>query len=215
MALKKLKVKTNPAPATGKNGDIPVVSIEGDLIKQYNEADKQMKAAEAVMNDLKPEILELGITEIFTRSCANTKKDPTLTVKLQDDEAEVLRVQFTKRYSAVADVDAVETLFTELKSDINEFVQEVVVPKFDDSVLYDADGNFDQKVYDEFRIAIERVAKKLGKDCPLKTTKAVKPKELFHVERFRRWPDAAVQQKLTACLPNTTQVVPVTVKADK
>jgi len=208
MALKKLKVKINPPAATASNGEIPIVSIEGDLIEQYNKASKQAKDAEAVMNDLKPEIIELGLTEIFTRSCADNKK-PTPTVRLKDDNGAVLRVQFTKRYSAVADVEAVEALFEEeLKADINLYVQEIVVPSFDAKVLYDADGNFDQKRYDAFRTAIERVAKTLGIDCPLKTDKAVKPKELFHEERFRVWPDASTQFKLSALLPNTNQVVP-------
>lgn len=219
MALKRLKVKMT-APST-KPGDIPVVAVEGDLIAQYNKADAQKKAAEGVMNDLKPEILELGLGEVFARSCADPA-NPTPTVKLVDDEGEVLRVEFTKRYGTIPDADAADELFEQLTDaegntvDINLYVQEVVVAKFDDKVFLDAEGNFQQKVYDAFRKAVEEVSRKLNVPCPLETTKVFTPKDVFHMERFKTFPDPHAQAQLTAVMPNVTRVVPVTVnKATK
>lgn len=216
MALKKLKVKMTAAVAS-KPGDIPTVTIEGDLVKQYNKADAQMKAAKAVMDDLRPEILELGTTEIFKRS-TDDPKNPTCTVKLQDEEAEVLRVQFTSKYGKVADVEAAEELFEELTDadgkpvDINDFLQETVAAKFNCDVFNDTDGKFQQKVYDKFRMAIEKVARELGVPCPLETEKVVAVLPSLHEKRWSTFPDPAVQVRLSQVCPNTTQIVPVTVK---
>jgi hypothetical protein len=214
MALKRLKVKMT-VPAV-KAGDIPVVGIEGDLVAQYNAADKQLKAAKAVMDDLKPEILEVGLNEIFSRSCRDPI-NPTPTVKLQDDSGKVLRVEFTKRYGQVAEanLESVEDLFEGLKGedgkpvDINTYLQETVDAEFDSSVFLSADGTFQQRVYDEFRKAIEAVSKRLGVDCPLNTKKVVTPKEKFHVERFHRFPDPGLQMQLSGLIPNTNRIVPV------
>jgi hypothetical protein len=218
MALKRLKVKmTTPGV---KPGDIPVVNVESDLISQYNKADAQKKAAEGVMNDLKPEILELGLSEVFKRSCADPL-NPTPTVKLQDDEGEVLRVEFTKRYGNIPDDGEADELFEQITDgdgnpvDINRYVQEVVVAKFDDKVFYDAEGNFVPKVYDTFRKAVEEVSRKLGVACPRETTKVFTPKEVFHMERFKTFPDPDVQAKLTVVMPNVTRIVPVTVNKTK
>jgi hypothetical protein len=216
MALKKLRVKMAAAPAT-KPGEIPVVTIEGDLIKQYNSADGQAKAAKAVMEDLRPEILELGLREIFERSVAHPK-EPSLTVKLQDEQAEVLRVQFTARYLQVADLEGAEELFGSLRGpdgkpvDINDYLQETVAAKFNCGVFLDTDGKFQQTVYDKFRTAIERVASQLKVPCPLETTKEVRPLPSLHEKRWEAFPDPVVQVNLTRICPNTTQIVPVTVK---
>ena len=216
MALKKLKVRMAAAPAT-KPGDIPVINIEGDLIKQYITADAQAKAAEAVMKDLRPEILELGTAEIFKRSVGDPK-NPTPTVKLQDEQNEVVRVQFTAKYGKIADVDAVEELFDAArdskgkKVDINDYIQETVAAKFNCDVFNGPDGKFQQAIYDKFRMAIEKVALQMEVACPLETTKVVVPLAVLHEKRWETFPDAAVQAQLSLVCPNTIQIVPVTAK---
>lgn len=216
MALKKLKVKMASAPAT-KPGEIPTIAIEGDLVKQYVHADAKMKAAKAVMDDLRPEILELGLDEIFKRSVTDPK-NPTPTVKLKDDEDEVLRVQFTKKYGAIADVEAAEELFSGLKGpngkpvDINDYLQETVQASFNCAVFNDADGKFQQDVYDKFRVAIERVAKQLDVPCPLETKKVVAALPALHEKRWTTFPSVEAQMALSRICPNTTQIVPETRK---
>lgn len=216
MALKKLRVKMATS-LVEKSGDIPTVDIEGDLIKQYNRADAQAKAAKSVMDDLKPEILELGTQEIFKRSCADPKK-PTCTVRLRDENSEVLRVQFTSRYGAIMDVDGAEELFDDLKDadgaavDINHFLQDTVVAKFNCDVFKDGEGRFQQRVYDKFRVAIEKVAAELGVPCPLETGKCVVALPALHERRWELFPDPADQARISSVCPNTIQVVPVTRK---
>jgi len=169
------------------------------------------------MADLRPEILELGLGEVFRRSVANPA-NPTCTVKVQDEEAEVVSVQFTKAYAAIADVDAAEVLFESVMGgdgkpvDINLFVQETVVASFNCEVFHDPDGRFNQAVYNRFRQAIERVAAELKVNCPLETAKVVKPLPVFHERRWSVFPDETVQAKLTQVIPNTTRIVPVTRK---
>jgi len=208
MALKRLKVKLTTPPV--ENGEIPVIRVEGNNVGKYNRASAQKNAAEQTMKELRPDLLIKGLSEVFTRSI-DKPLTPTLTVKLQDVEGEVLRVEFTKAYGAVDDVATAETLFQERDVDVNDYLQEKVVAKFNDKVFLDENGNFQQAVYIEFRKAIEQVSKRLGVACPLETEKVVSVKDSFHVERFVQFPSLEDQKSLTACLPNTTRIVPVTV----
>lgn len=215
MALKKLKIKCVVAPQ--QKNDIPIIDISGDLVAQYLKADQQKKAAEEVIKDLRPELVEAGVHEILERSSAEPAL-PCLTVKLRDEVGEVVRVEFTKAYAAIADVAEVELLFAGLRTqdnkpvDINAYVQESVVVSFSNKVFYDAKGVFLPRVYEAFRVAIVETALKQGVACPISTDKVVKPKEMFHEERFRAFPDTATQERFTALLPNTVRVVPVTAK---
>jgi len=228
MSLKKLRVKMTPAPAV-KPGEIPTLMVEGDLVKQYITADRQKKEAEELMADLRPEIVDLGRGEVFRRS-VGSPAHPTCTVKVQDEEAEVVSVQFTSAYSVVADVHAAEELFESVVNgdgkpvDINQFLQETVVAKFNCDVFHDPEGRFDQAVYNKFRQAIECVAAELKLNCPLETAKAVKPLPAFHTERWGVFPNKVLQAELeganetlqdrfTRVIPNTTRIVPVTRKS--
>jgi hypothetical protein len=219
MALKRLKKIVVAAAPVTKPGGIPVVRIEGDLIKQYNTADAQVKAGEGLMKDLRSEILELGRdAEIYSRSIADPAH-PTLTVKLQDERGEMLRVQFTSKYSAVLDVQAAEEFFSSVKGpdgkqvDINEFMHETVVGKFDCAVFSGVDGKFQQAIYDKFRKAIERVAAELEVACPLETRKVVQPLPCLHEKRWATFKGIDSQVRLTELCPNTTSIVPI--RSDK
>lgn len=209
MALKRLKVRlAAPAPQEGSD-TIPVIAIEGDLIKQYNDADTQMKQAKGLMDELRPDVEEIGKTEIFTRGCKRPMAAPT-SVKLQDESGEVLCVSFVNKYKEVADVEQVEQLFEDHDLDINEFVTEGVKASFDDSVFYDADGNFLQEVYDDVRKAIHSIVTKrqLAKN-PLSTQKVIKPKPCFHEQRFAIFPKVETQLQAFELLPNTLMLKPV------
>lgn len=218
MALKRLKVKL-AAPSQTETDSIPTICIEGDLMKQFIVADKQVKDGKALMEDLRPDILEIGLDAVFTRSCKRPTS-PTTTVKIQDDEGEVVQFQFVNKYGAIPDTDAADELFDTIVNgdgetvDINYFVQETVKATFSDKVFYDAEGNFTQAIYDKFRLAIGRVAKELGVDNPLETEKVVIPKAVFHEERFKTFPKAETQVRLFEVMPNQVRLVPVTVKGN-
>lgn len=211
--LKKLKIKL-AAAAASKLGDIPVVLVEGNIITQYNDADRQVKDGEALMKDLRGEILEIGRDgEIFRHNVENPRH-PIGTVKLQDEDGESLRVQFTSKYGQVADVGAAEALFASGKVggvnlNINEYMQETVVGKFDCSVFNGPGGKFSQVVYNAFRAAIEQVSNDLGVPCPLETKKVVVPLPSLATERWSLFPTVELQRALSEICPNTTQIVPV------
>ncbi len=209
MALKRLKVKLAQPTPTETGSEIPVIAIEGDLIQQYNTAADQVKKGEEVMEDLRPDVLEIGLDEIFTRSCKRPTT-PTTSVKLQDDEGEDLMVSFVNKYKDVADLDAAEQLFEDHDLDINEFVTEGIKAKFDDSIFYDADGNFLQEVYDDIRKAVASVVtrRQLAKN-PLETVKVIKPKPTFHDQRYAVMPKVESQHRAYEVLPNTVMLKPV------
>jgi len=209
MALKRLKVKT--VPASAKPGEIPEISIEGDLVRQYNKASDAAKQAEATMKELKPDVLEIGQGEVLTRSVADPIH-PTFTVKLVDETGEALRVQFTKRYGQIADVDALEQLFEEADVDINQHVQEKVVGVFDSKVFLDDKGEFSRKKYDAYLKAVQAVAAKFGDSCPLSTDKQITPKDTWHDKRWSVFTSVESQAELVRLMPNTTQIVPVRAK---
>jgi hypothetical protein len=212
MALKRLKVKaTEKKPNSDK--EIPEVLIEGNVIKRYNRASDAYKAAEARMKDLKPEILEVGCGEVFERTIADPLH-PVLTVKLVDDTGEAVRVQYTKRYSAIpeAALEDVEGLFSDHNVDINTQLKETVVPAFNPSAFEDAKGNFDQKRYDAYTKAVAKVAEQFGDETPLTTAKVFAAKDCFHAERFVHFETVDAQWRIDKLVKNVTQVVPVRTK---
>ena len=222
MALKRLKVKLAAQPAT-KSGDIPVILIEGDLIKQYNTADKQVKDGEKLMKDLRSEVLEIGLENesgLYSRNIADAAH-PITTVKLQDDEGEVVQVQFQNKYGVVPDLEAAEEFFADAKRltgkpvDINDFMQETVVAKFDCGVFLDAQGKFQQAIYDKFRTAIEKVATQLAVACPLESKKVVAPLPVLHEKRWAVFPVIEAQKRLTQLCPSTIAIKPVRANGDK
>ncbi len=214
MPLKRLKIKMGSKPTTPSA--IPVIYVEGDQMKKYVDADQQIKDGKAEQEELRPEIMEIALAEIFLRSC-KSPVSPTPTVMLQDDEGDQVQVQFTKSYKEIADVKAAERLFKkELRDkdgkpiDINDYVQECVVASIDNKFFYDGDGKFDENLYEECRRALQVIAAKHEKDNPLQTAKVVKPLEKFHVERFTLAPTPLQQAAIFDIIPNTVRLVPVT-----
>jgi hypothetical protein len=221
------KVKVNETAAAPKKDEIPVVQIEGDICKRFNEAKMQIKNAEGVIKELEGTIHQRAMEQIFAHNCASECLQPITSVKLQDiavdedDETirtpgEVTRVSFTARYNNcdTAQVDAAFQAFS--GRNINNYVVETIAAKFDDSVFMDEDGNFDLVAYNKFRIAIEKVAKDLGMvdkatgivKSPLGTKRVLKTKPDFHDRRFKDF-DAEENFTLAKVLPNTIQCAAV------
>jgi hypothetical protein len=221
------KVKVNEVAAAPKKDEIPIIQIEGDTCKRFNEAKKQIKDAEATINELEGVMHERAMEKIFAHNCAPDCLQPITSVKIQDvavdedDETirtpgEVTRVSFTARYNNcdTAQVDAAFQAFA--GRDINNYVVETIAAKFDDSVFMDADGNFDLVAYNKFRIAIEKVAKDLGMidkvtgivKSPLGTKRVLKTKPDFHEKRFKDF-DEEENFTLAKVLPNTIQCAAV------
>jgi hypothetical protein len=230
-------VKVNETETTAKKDEIPVIQMEGDTCKRFNEAKKQIKDAEAVIKLLESVVHEKAMTAIFAHNCDPNCLQQLTSVKLQDIEVdeeneskrtpgEVTRVSFTARYNNcdTAQVDATFSAFPPVSDgkggkvhrDINDYVVETIAAKFDDSVFMDAEGNFDLVAYNKFRTAIEKVAKDLGMIdpesgkvlSPLGTKRVLKVKPDFHQRRFRDFNEDE-NFTLANVLPNTIQCAPV------
>ncbi len=232
-------VKVNEVVTTTKKDEIPVIRIDGDTCKRFNEAKKQIKDAEAVVKELQGVIHEQAKTAIFAHNCDPNCLQMLTSVKLQDvsyDEeddkhetpipGEVTRVSFTSKYNN-CDTEQVDATFSsfapvpdgkggKVHRDINNYVVETIKAKFDDSVFMDAEGNFDLAAYNKFRTAIEKVAKELGM-VDAETGKVKSPlgtqRVLVVKPDFheRRFKDFNEEENFTLSnvLPNTIQCAPV------
>jgi hypothetical protein len=230
-------VKVNDTETTTKKDEIPVIQLEGDTCKRFNEAKKQIKDAEAVIKELEKIVHSEAMTAIFAHNCDRNCLQPLTSVKLQDIEVdeedktkitpgEVTRVSFTARYNN-CDTEQVDATFSnfppvpdgkggKVHRDINNYVVQTIAAKFDDSVFMDAEGNFDLVAYNKFRLAIEKVAKDLGMidaetgkvKSPLGTKRVLKVKPDFHERRFRDFNEDE-NFTLANVLPNTIQCAPV------
>jgi hypothetical protein len=216
------RVKVTETEDAKKKDEIPIVQIEGDTCKRFNEAKKAMKDAEAVIKELQPVIHQKAMERIFDHNCAPDCLKMLTSVKLQDLEpdpedpedeekrvpGEVTRVSFTSRYNN-CDAELVDATFADFKGrDINDYVVETIAAKFDDSVFLDADGNFNVAIYRKFVAAIDKVAKEVGlKASPLSCKRVLETKPDFHERRFKDF-DAEENFTLAKILPNTIQCAP-------
>lgn len=226
-------VKVTETEPASKTGDIPIVPVEGDTMKRFNEAKARFKDAEEVIKELQPILHQTAMQYIFDHNCSRACTNQLTSVKLQDittDEelpkndpkrvvhGEITRVSFTARYNN-CNADQVEAVFSTMKGrNVNDYVTETLAASFDSKVFLDADGNFDKKVYDKFRVAIERVATELGLKnedgsvkSPLTTQRVLVTKEGFHEQRFKDF-DVEENFVLAKVLPNTIQCAAVRTK---
>lgn len=208
--LKRIKVK---APSGQKaSTDMPIVDLDGDVVKAYNQASVDAKKAKDIMDDFRPEIVEAGVGAVIARNLENPAT-PVASARLVDSTGASVMVSFTSKYSSQAGAgqEAVEEFFSELSGttslvDINECVQETVKAKFDDSVFLDVTGVFSKTKYDKYRMALEKVARDLGDVCPLSVAKVLLPLDRFHAARWALFPSFGLQMKLAQVLPNTVVV---------
>jgi len=223
MALKKLNVKVEE---TKRNTDMLEVQVAGDEVAKYNAASEAQKAAIADMNAQGPILKDNALGELFVHN-AKTPGDPATSVLLVDETGKACRCSFTAKYSQVNGEQASVIFDNYFKGrkvtlpgqkpkpvDINDFVVETVVTSFNSAVFLDQAGNFDDKIYNKFKLAVDRVAKELKMDSPMGTKKVVLPKPNFHALRWTVF-TAEDQAVLNQALPNVTQLVPVVEQAKK
>jgi hypothetical protein len=204
MALKTIK-PGSPAAKPAKKDTMPREQVRGNIVQQYNKANKTYKQAEAEKERLEKELKGLAVPAILKIN-VGSPLNPIDSVRLEDTTGSTARVSFTSRYS-LADGDAADAIFTQMGADINAFAQETLKPSFDMKAFNDADGNFDETRFEQFNAAVAAVAAKLGIANPLTTKKVVLPKDTFHVARWAEFPTVAEQEKLSIALPNAVQLV--------
>jgi len=209
---------------------IPLVPIVGDKVARYNEAYRTAKNAEQVMTTISAELVEAGVTAVFTNNCkfANDPKAQLSSVKLYDveddkepapedaDSVPALMVTWTTKAKKMdsAQVNATLTAMVDVdgkKVNANDFVVMGVVASFDTKVFLGADGKFDQARYDAFMDAIDKVAKKLKVPCPLECSKAMMVTSNCHTQRFQKLTleDNLAMQRVIPTTVSLEPVVPV------
>jgi hypothetical protein len=242
MALKRLSTVVENAPVSKKD-EMPVIKISGRSVTRFNEATAELKKQEAIQKEERAKLLQKGLAELFAYNIANPTSPATSIQLMQDNEVaegeqpiagdgEVVRLTFQDRYSA-CDADTADTLFEDLlrpanadrpakkKLSINDFMQETVTAGFNSKVFNTGDkGEFNQKVFDAYAAAIEKVtaeliAKKVlpeGTKSPLAVTKKVLPLANFHGDRWTQFPSVVAQEQLFEVVSNTVTLTPVVAK---
>jgi len=198
------------AATPAKKNAMPVIAVRGaevvEAIHKFSQAYEASKEAEAVLKEYRPVIEERALVEFFKENAAHPTT-PISSIKLETETGATVRFTFQEKYS-VADAATVEALFEKLNSDAGAYVTETLKPSFNANFFNNADGEFDEAVYNATVAALEGVARQFGKTNPLATKKIVVPKPNFHAERFSKF-DINQNVELTAVLPNTRNVVPV------
>jgi len=203
LVLKKLSTD-RPIPPSA-DATIPTIFVEGQDIKKYVDAAKKAKEAKADQDSVKPAVLALGVPEIMERNCANPRA-PVTSVRLIDEADSEVVLSFQDRYSSVNPDAACAALVAAGAKDVNDYIQEEMVVKFDQKVFYTADGKFNAELFVAVREALAGVAKRFGVEGEIiDKEKVVCPNANFHT---RRWSDFTALQNeiLSEVLPNTVQV---------
>lgn len=243
MALKRLSNVAETAPKTSKD-DAVSVEVPGRIIARFNAATAALKDAKADQDEQRAKLLTIGLKKLFENNVSNPS-NPATTIKLVqanpkpedagddykpvDGDGEVARLTFQNKYSA-CDADTADHLFEDLlrpanadrkkenRLSINNFMQETVVASFDSKVFLTGDqGEFNQKIFDTYLLAIQKatdelIKKKLlpeGTKVPLATSKKVLPLENFHTARWSQFASADQQQQLFDVVSNTVTITPV------
>lgn len=205
MALKRVS-STLPAATTAKKNSHPVKLIEGDSVRRYNAAYAASKEAEGILKLLRPEVEEIGLS-FLTETNLKNPTNQVGTIKIKDASGAEIRVTSQDKYSAV-DADGVSSLFENtLKRDVNNYFTETIKASFDNSFFL-KDGEFDQAAFDALKIAVETVAKTLGKANPLTSKTVVSPKPGFHEKRYVDF-NAAQNVVISSLVRNTVTMTPL------
>ena len=211
MPLKSIDVAA-PA-ATTKKSDVPVVNVQGTKVSRLNEISTELKELQAEEKDLKKQVEKQALGKLFDRNLADPH-NVSDSIKLSDENDQVVRVSFTSRYKQ-ADGEAADAILTELGKDINDYAIQTTTAQFNAKVFVQ-DDEFQPEVYNAFQQAIADATATLiaegklpvGTASPLTSKVVVMPKPSFHSKRWSEFPTVDEQQQVTKALPNTVQVVP-------
>ncbi len=231
MALKKLDIATNAAPAASST-EIRTFDIDGSDVTKYNGLVIQKAVIEAEMAKIGTSLREIGTTNLLGQAVMNPTNAPS-SVVLKDEKSSAVRFTFQNKYSVV-DPEAAESLFTNLGADANDFIQFTAVAKFSNDVFLIkkgcertigtgrtaenlVEGDFSAELFNLYSKAIEQatayaVSKGLlpvGTVSPLTSSKVANTKPTFHENRFTKFPNVEQQLVISRTCKNTTSLTPV------
>lgn len=221
MSLKPLRITTHEAPKAAKS-DIAIVSVDGTIVADYNEAVIALKSAEALKKDLSVTIQEVGVPALLSLCLANPDAAPS-SIKLQDERGETVLVIGMNKYSTF-DPEVAEPIFAHYGAKIEDHAQFVAVASFDSSIFLaqpgtDAgeEGKFSIKIFKAYQLAIDRVTAQLVRDnllpagavAPLFSKQVAQVLPNFHATRWKAFPSVEAQQAISKVCPNVITLKPV------
>lgn len=182
------------------------VLLTVDTVSKFRGAEKKLKLAETEVYKLKAEVAALGKNHIIHENC-EAKAFAVQSVRLMDPSGDEAVVTWQDKYSAVdgAKVPLVETAFGKVGLDVNGYVRETAVCKFDGEVFFSETGEFDHDMYDEVLSALDSIARRRGKENPLSMKPVFVVRDDFN---SKRWSEIKIQDQpaISAVLPNTVTV---------
>ena len=211
------KLKTLPLPeAKSKKSkkELPQLPVAGDIVSRFNDAADQLSKAQAVMDELAPELKELGMAFVFERNCTTPLNPKSIisSVNLVDAQGEI--VQYTwKRANKACSAGLVEAFFKDRqtrqdkRANVNDYAAWKPKAEFDAKVFM-VDGKFNQDRYDAFVEALALVAEEFDVPNPLTCTKVFGPTDSLHEIRFRDFtPEENVE--MAEVLPTSEELEPI------
>lgn len=204
--------------------EIPVVRVEGDIVRRFNKAKAEIKLQEVVLDTLRQPLLEAGQDAVFTRNVASPEKTISSVILQEEEPPEGLpaeQVMFTwSTTTGKFDMDEVKEVLNapgyaqpQVKIDPNNYVGWAVVADFDTDI-FRVDGKFDKSRFDKVKEALDKVATELGADNPLTCYKSPVAIKEAHARRWRELTYTG-NVELAAVLPTTMKLEPVVPEAEK
>ena len=216
--MAKLRDINIPDKAQKKSkSSIETVEVKGDTVARYNEACDQIDKAELVVKELKPTLLEAGLSAIFRHNCTNPTdpKARVSSVNLIDDDpdaVETLRVTWQRKNLkndpkvVLAEFNSLRTV-DDKKVNINDYAGYEVVADFDASV-FTVNDRFDQERFDAYVEALTLVSERFGVAMPLSCSKVLVPKSDFHEKRWSTF-DVETNFVIQSVLPTQVNMTPI------
>lgn len=211
--LKDVNVPVAPANGNSTSNGMPTLKLDGKVVSQYTVASKQKKDAEKLMEELKPIITDAACDLLFLTNEKLTKSGAEVakSVVASDTTGAQIRMSFTSKYGVIApdDVPEVQEMLAELGvKDANDYLVTTVQAAFDSGVFLTPQGDFNRRLFNAMKEAVDAVASKFSIPSPLECQKVVTPRSNFHERRWKDFP-ADAQVDISELIKNTVTLTPL------
>ena len=195
-----------PDKLTVKLGSKALPSTE---VRDYNHAAAQEKAWKKLKDAANPKLAAVALERLYEHNTGNPAS-PIKTVCLVDSTFAALNVSLKDTYDKTQhDPKEVSAGLLALgQRDLNKFVAEKVVVKFDTGIFHDEQGNLRTALYLAMMEAIQDVAADHGVASPFSSSKVVTVKPGFADLRWTEFTEAQ-QEQVTKLFPATVSLTPL------
>ena len=179
----------------------------GSAVDRYIAAAEEAAKAAAVMEELKPKLIAMGMEAVFGHNCANVPEKRVKSARLLGTGP-----QFTLMATCVdkspkldakkvaAELSAVRTVGGRVPNP-DRYTQYEIVAEFDASCFHDAKGRIDPENVQRISEALEATAKALGIVNPVKLAKKLVLTDFWWEDRFDRFNAATLVELCTSAIP--------------